>query len=73
MPEGCSIDFSGQYKVMVRTALELLSAIGAAVVLFYPIIVMQFGSWLQPLVILPTVLGAAPPRRQNFISWGVRT
>jgi CzcA family heavy metal efflux pump len=55
LPEGYSIDFSGQYQVLVQTALELLFALVAAVILIYLIMLMQFGSWFQPLVILGTI------------------
>lgn len=55
LPQGYSIAFGGQYKVMMQTALELLFAIGAATVLIYLIIVVQFGSWLQPMIILATI------------------
>jgi CzcA family heavy metal efflux pump len=55
LPEGYSIDFSGQYQVLVQTALELLFALAAAVILIYLIMLMQFGSWRQPLVIMGTI------------------
>jgi len=55
LPEGYSIIFAGQYRVLIRTALEMLFAAGAAVILIYFIMVMQFGSWRQPLVILTTI------------------
>lgn len=55
LPEGYSIDFTGQYKVLIKTALEMVFAILAAVVLIYLIMAMQFRSWLQPLIILLTI------------------
>ena len=55
LPEGYSMDFTGQYKVLIKTALEMMFAVGAAIILIYLIMVMQFGSWLQPLVILVTI------------------
>jgi len=54
-PEGYSIDFSGQYKVLIETAIEMIFAILAAVLLIYLIMVMQFSSLLQPLIILMTI------------------
>jgi len=55
LPRGYSIDFTGQYHVLIETATEMMLAVLAAVVLIYLIMVMQFGSWLQPLIILVTV------------------
>ena len=55
LPEGYSIDFTGQYHVLIETAIELALAVLAAMVLIYLIMAMQFGSWLQPLIILVTV------------------
>ncbi len=55
LPKGFSIDFTGQYHLLIQTAVELLLAVLLAVALIYFIMAMQFGSWLQPLVILATV------------------
>ena len=55
IPSGYSIDFTGQYRVLIETALELALAILAALGLIYLIMAMQFKSWLQPLIILVTV------------------
>lgn len=55
LPEGYSIDFTGQYHALIETATEMALAVLAAVVLIYLIMVMQFSSWLQPLIILATV------------------
>jgi multidrug efflux pump subunit AcrB len=41
--------------VLVRTGEELLFAVAGAAVLIYLILVLQFGSWLEPLVILGSV------------------
>ena len=54
-PPGTSIAFTGQYPVLLRTGEELLFAIAGAAVLIYLILVVQFGSWLEPLVILGSV------------------
>ena len=55
LPEGYSIDFTGQYHVLIETAVELALAVLAAMVLIYLIMAMQFSSWIQPLIILVTV------------------
>ena len=55
LPEGYGIDFTGQYHMLIETAIELAFAVLAAMVLIYLIMAMQFGSWSQPLVILATV------------------
>ncbi|HDZ68834.1 MAG TPA: efflux RND transporter permease subunit, partial [Phycisphaerales bacterium] len=55
LPKGYSIDFTGQYKTLIETATEMLFVFLAAVVLIYLIMVMQFHSWLQPLIILFTI------------------
>ncbi|NOY75388.1 MAG: efflux RND transporter permease subunit [Kiritimatiellaeota bacterium] len=54
-PKGYSIDFTGQYHVLARLAIEMIFAIIAAMALIYLIIAMQFSSWTQPLVVLITV------------------
>ena len=55
LPEGYWIEFSGQYGILIETAVEMLIAVSCAVVLIYFIMAMQFASWLQPLVILVTI------------------
>jgi multidrug efflux pump subunit AcrB len=55
MPGDYSIEFSGQYKVLIKSATEVFFAVACAVFLIYLIMAMQFGSWLQPLIILVTV------------------
>jgi multidrug efflux pump subunit AcrB len=55
LPRGYSIDFTGQYHVLIETVLEMIFAVLAAMVLIYLIMAMQFQSWLQPLVILMTI------------------
>ncbi len=55
LPKGYSIDFTGQYHVLIETALEMIFAVLAAMVLIYLIMAMQFRSWIQPLVILMTI------------------
>ncbi len=54
-PPGYSFEFTGQYKVLMNTVLEMAGAIIAAIVLIYLIMAMQFSSWLQPLIILLTI------------------
>lgn len=55
LPEGYSIDFSGQYKVLIEAAVEMAFALVAAMALIYLIMAMQFRSWVQPLIILFTI------------------
>jgi len=55
MPPGYSIDFTGQYKVIVETVIELIFVILAAVVLIYLVLALQLGSWRAPLAILATI------------------
>ena len=55
MPEGYSIAFTGQYEVLMRTIRDLALVALAAVALIYLIMVMQFRSWTQPLLVLVTV------------------
>ncbi len=55
LPEGYSIDFTGQYKVLMQTGAEMLFVLISAIVLIYFIMAMQFKSWLQPLIILITI------------------
>jgi len=54
-PPGYSFEFTGQYKVLMNTVLEMAGAVIAAIVLIYLIMAMQFSSWLQPLIILLTI------------------
>jgi len=55
LSKGYSIDFTGQYKTLIETATEILFVFLAAVVLIYLIMVMQFHSWLQPVIIACTI------------------
>ncbi len=55
LPHGYNVDFTGQYNVLISTAIEMIFAVVAAILLIYLIIAMQFASWYQPLVILITV------------------
>jgi len=55
LPDGYSIDFTGQYHALIETTIETALAVLAAVALIYLLMAMQFGSWSQPLVILVTV------------------
>ena len=55
LPKGYSIDFTGQYHVLIETALDMTFAVLAAMVLIYLIMAMQFRSWSQPFVILMTI------------------
>lgn len=55
LPEGYSISFTGQYQVMNRTIRDFIVIVAAAIMLIYLIMVMQFRSFLQPLIILITI------------------
>ena len=55
LPEGYSLDFTGQYKVLPQTLSEMLLVFLAAVAFIYLIMAIQFRSLLQPLIILATI------------------
>ncbi len=55
LPPGYSIEFAGEYRVLMKTALEMALILGAALVLIYIIMVMQFHTLIQPLIILATI------------------
>ncbi len=55
LPKGYRIDFSGQYHMIIKTAIEMFLIIISAILLIYLIMVMQFGSWIQPFIILVTI------------------
>ncbi len=55
LPAGYSLEFAGEYRVLMKTALEMALTLTAALVLIYLIMVMQFHTLLQPLVILLTI------------------
>ncbi|NOY64370.1 MAG: efflux RND transporter permease subunit [Nitrospirae bacterium] len=55
LPEGYSIEFTGQYRVLTKTVWELLMVVLTAVILIYLIMAMQFRSLFQPLMILTTI------------------
>ncbi len=55
LPPGYSIEFTGQYKVLMAAALEGGLALLGALVLIFLIMAAQFRSLLQPLVILATI------------------
>ncbi len=55
LPKGYSVEISGQYKVMMKSAVEIGIASLLAVILIYLIMAMQFRSLIQPFVILITI------------------
>jgi multidrug efflux pump subunit AcrB len=55
LPEGYSIEIGGQYQILIKTGLEMLISLICATVWIYLIMVMQFGSWAKPIIILFTV------------------
>jgi len=55
IPEGYSIEISGQYHILIKTALEMFISLVFAILLIYLIMLMQFNSWIQPIIILVTI------------------
>lgn len=55
LPEGYSIEFTGEYKILSKTIREMVFVLLSALLLIYLIMAIQFHSWLEPLVILFTV------------------
>jgi len=55
LPVGYSARVSGQYPVMMHTLGEFIFTALAAIALIYMIMVLQFASWRQPLVILAAI------------------
>jgi len=55
LPKGYSVEISGQYKTMIKSAIEIGIASLLAVILIYLIMAMQFRSLVQPLIILVTI------------------
>ncbi len=55
MPEGYSARVSGQYLVLMHTLGEFAFTALAAIALIYIIMVLQFGSWRQPVIILTVI------------------
>ncbi|RMH55671.1 MAG: hypothetical protein D6679_11020 [Candidatus Hydrogenedentota bacterium] len=55
LPSGYSISISGQYKVLMRSALDLVLLLAGAILLIYFILVLQTGSGMRPILILVTV------------------
>jgi multidrug efflux pump subunit AcrB len=55
LPAGYSARVSGQYPVLMHTLGEFIFTALAAIALIYMIMVLQFGSWRQPLAILAVI------------------
>ncbi len=55
IPPGYRIGVTGQYQVILQTVYELIFVGVVAIIFIYTILVMQFGSWRQPLIILAAV------------------
>ncbi len=55
LPKGYTVSISGQYKVMMKSAVEIGIASLLAIILIYLIMAMQFKSLIQPLIILVTI------------------
>ncbi|HEX4001416.1 MAG TPA: efflux RND transporter permease subunit [Candidatus Acidoferrales bacterium] len=58
LPQGSDIRVSGQIETMNSSFIGLLAGLGFSIVLVYLLIVVNFQSWLDPLIIL-TALPAA--------------
>jgi HAE1 family hydrophobic/amphiphilic exporter-1 len=52
LPPGYSISQGGQTKDQIETFTRILTALGVAVLLMYMVLVVQFGSFLDPLAIM---------------------
>ena len=55
LPAGYSARVSGQYPILMQTLSEFALTTLAAIALIYLIMVLQFGSWRQPLAILAVI------------------
>ncbi len=55
LPKGYTVGYSGEYKTIVNTALEIFFSMVLAVAGVYFIMVIQFGSWTQPFAVLAAV------------------
>jgi CzcA family heavy metal efflux pump len=55
LPEGYSLAFTGQYQMILQTVRDFIMIGIVALIMIYLIMVMQFRSWLQPLVILVNI------------------
>jgi multidrug efflux pump subunit AcrB len=58
LPKGAVIEIKGQAEVMHTALREMLFGLLAAVVLVYLLIVVNFQSWLDPLIIITALPGA---------------
>ena len=52
IPAGYFVEFTGQYKSLIKSLKGLLLSAGLAIILIYLIMLIQFNSAFQPLVIL---------------------
>jgi len=55
LPAGYSAAVSGQYPLLIHTLIEFALTALAAIALIYLIMVLQLGSWKQPLAILAVI------------------
>jgi multidrug efflux pump subunit AcrB len=55
LPPGYSVAFTGQYEVIAKMIRDFILTGLLAVTLIYFIMAIEFGSWLQPLLILITI------------------
>lgn len=54
LPAGYRVEVAGQYRNVIRGALELIFVAFAAILLIYLILSLEFHSWIQPLIIMIT-------------------
>ncbi len=54
LPAGYRVEIAGQYRNIIKGALELIFVALAAIFLIYLILSLEFHSWIQPLIIMIT-------------------
>ncbi|MCX7714106.1 MAG: efflux RND transporter permease subunit [Clostridia bacterium] len=54
-PEGCSYEAGGDYERMMNSMIDLLKAILLGILLMYMVMAAQFGSYVEPLLVLLSV------------------
>lgn len=55
LPPGYSIEITGQYKALLKATLQIGMVLLASLIIIYAIMLAEFHSWWQPLVILCAV------------------
>lgn len=54
-PEGCSYEAGGSYETMMEAMVDLVLAILLGILLMYMVMAAQFGSYIEPLLVLCSV------------------